>query len=326
MKPSWRAAAALCAALTVVAAGCGAGGAGDGAGTGNGATSATAQLAAALKRTSTSFRERVRIEEVGLGALGGGLPQTVVVAADGAFDSSSGRASFVMRLPATGALSGRGPLEMKIIVDSRSGSAYLELPSALRHGAAAKPWVEERAAALAGGESSAFGGGTFEPKAFLGQLGDLAKHVRRLGTATIDGAEMTKYSMTVTGPQLAKAMTSLQPKSGATASKLLSQIGRISYIFFVDSSGHLRRVSFDIGVGGLLSHLLGSIGASAGAGGQTPPSVLKGLEKVHVSCAMSLYDFGATIHVALPPPGEIQEAPASQSAGGIASSLPGLAL
>ncbi|MGH9302880.1 MAG: hypothetical protein ACRDZ5_00555 [Acidimicrobiales bacterium] len=334
MVRRWRSALVVLASFAVVLAGCGSSGAAGGTrahadtaprragntsnsgNTGQQPASPRAQLLVALRGAPSSFEEQIRIEERGLGALGAGIKGPFVIAATGRFDASTRRVGFVLNLPSNlGAIGSMGSMgsigqipSLQMIVDEQADAVYLKVPPSLRRQArTAKAWVEESLGGLTSGEANAFGGGAFDPPRFMGQLGTLAAgaaQVERLGQVELGGVATTEYEIVTSGSGLAKVLAKKASPLATKSSKILSLIGTLRYYVYVDGSSRVREIRFSIDLGKLLSHVLGSLVPGQGS---LPASAKAGLSKVSETCTMTIGDFGAAVHVLVPPPSEVHK-------------------
>jgi hypothetical protein len=284
--------AAIAAAFAIVAT------AGATAGCGGGSSSSAVSLdpvAAAATKTQQAGAARIRF------ALAVNSPQlqgkTFRIRASGAIDGTSAELSFNLgslireiesssqgSVPA-GTMAQLAHAKMKEIALEQNGDyvVYLRLGVLASQLPGGKPWIKLDVSKLGKSAGIDLGklmsGSQLQPSDLLGMLRSEGAKIRKVGSATIDGAATTHYRVTV---DLAKALESkglTSPLLGSFA----AQMPKLPENVWIGKDGLVRRIGFSYGF------------AQAG-------------ERIRMRMTMDISDYGAHVAIAAPPSSKVFDA------------------
>jgi hypothetical protein len=210
-------------------------------------------------------------------ALSVGIPQqsqAFSLAGKGSFDAAAKRLSMTLGLEGK---------ELDLIADmSSSPTFYMRLPAGTAKLPAGKSWLSidlGRLGAQYGVDLGQLTSGGLDPSSSLEAL-EHGKYSTKVGEEQIDGVETTHYLVTLDVAQFVKDVPAKQRQ---LVEKATAATGLDSYLVdvWVDGSGLLRRVSFDLGGG---------------------KSALFSL-----TMRLDLSGYGSDVHVDLPPAAEVAD-------------------
>jgi hypothetical protein len=201
-------------------------------------------------------------------------------------DTAADRAEITMTAPIIG--------EIEVI---RDGSmVYLKAPSINSFVGTGKRWVKFDAQTA--GDSGYLGsvGGQNDPTVIFQALRGVGSDVEVVGAETIDGVQTTHYRGTIDPQKAVEMVPSDQQKQ---VSESLGQLGAeaVPVDVWVDDQGLVRRVRYSLDFGALASI----------SGPGADPSTAKLFEGVTMVMTMDLHDYGAPVHIRIPPAKQVND-------------------
>ena len=208
-------------------------------------------------------------------SLGAGDKQQPALAGSGAYDASARRLQATLTL-------GKDTLDG--ILDVGTATVYAKPPTGKAQLPAGKTWMKldlGAAAKQAGVDLGTITSAQLDPGKLVGVLKQAGTSTK-VGTEQVGGVETTHYRVTI-DPKTALAKSGATAKQKQQAQQALQFLGDSTFPLdvWVDGAGLLRRVALDFGAGGLLS----------------------------LKAQLDLTDYGADVHVDLPPADQVATAP-----------------
>jgi hypothetical protein len=267
-------------------------------------------LLASVHKTAATSTARVSLSVSSSGT------DSVSFKTDGAVDFTNGNSQFKADLGGMLSSFMPGGLEVRVV----DQVVYVKLPDLLSRftggaGGEAK-WIAISGAKA--GDSGSFGGlGESDPTKFFAYLETVSNDVKEVGSETVRGVDTKHYTATLDlGKAIdeSKVSPALRDKVKGLLERGNAESPTIPADVWVDSDGHVRRMTLSLDVASFAG--LGKDGLGKEARATTG-------ELPKVSVTLELYDFGAPVNVEAPPADQIVELPDFGSGGlGLPNGLP----
>ena len=260
------------AAAAGIAAGCG-------GGTATKSAPILDPVAAAATKTQNAGAARIRFAMAFKGPLG----KTLRMRGVGSIDGQSAEMSFRLGsmlggigVPTAGMNIRHSSIKEVMVKENGDFVTYVKLGFLAGQIPGGKQWVKldfSKLGKSAGVDfSRLLSGSQFEPTDLLAMLKSEGAKIRKLGSATLDGAATTHYRVTIDVAKMLQSKGLTSPLLSGFASQMKTATDDV----WIGSNGLVRRIQTSYGVA-----------------------------SVHLAMTMDLYDYGANVTIAAPPSSEV---------------------